>query len=161
VRNGQKGELKTKLLGLPEGASTAFEDSWERNYNLSSDNAFTRNVGNALNLLTHPGFYLAFGETGMRSNGRFRATRKGDRIGILGEVLHQLDSRPSDLEPADDLDFAPGQPGARAARRLEAAGEAKPFALTYRRHQPVAAAVRITPAGDLVLERSPWGDVEP
>jgi hypothetical protein len=157
----EKGELRAKLLGLPEGVPTTFEDDWERSYNLSRENKPSRNVGNALDLLTHPGFYFAFGETGVRSNGRFEATRKGDRIGILGEVLHQLDSRPGDREPADDFDFAPGQPGAGAARRLEAAGEAKPFALSYRRRQPVAAAVRITPSGDLVLERSLWGEIKP
>ena len=157
----KNGEQDTRLLSLPEGVPTDFEDDWKRSYNLSSENPPSRNARNAFDLLTHPGFYFAFGETGVRSDGRFQATRKGDRIAILGDVLHRLDSRPRDREPADDFDFDPGQVGSGPARRLEAAGQAKPFALTSRRRQPVAATVRITPSGGLVLERSLWGRVEP
>jgi hypothetical protein len=109
-----------------------------------------------------PGDYAAIGRSSVRSEGTFRATRKGDRINVTGEVQHRLGMKRRGESTVEDVyDFEAGQPGSFPALTLEEAGKAKRFPMTSEpRRQSVTARVRVQPNGRLVLEDKPaWGPI--
>jgi hypothetical protein len=142
--------LNKLLRDLPDGGSVEFSDHFESPAGL-------------LDLARRPGTYFALGRTGIRSDGDFRARRQGDLITIEGEVLHRLDSRPSEGNDrgliGDSYDFDFPQPGSLEAGFLERSGGARPFEITSERRQPVTARVRIEPGGRLTLDRAVWGSI--
>jgi hypothetical protein len=66
-----------------------------------------------------PGDYAAIGRSSVRSEGTFRATRKGDRINVTGEVQHRLGMKRRGESTVEDVyDFEAGQPGSFPALTL-------------------------------------------
>lgn len=116
-------------------------------------------------LHNRPGDYAAIGQSSLHSDGRVRATRKGDVIMIEGEVAHRLGTKdPNPARPdyyRDPYDFDPGQPGSFPAITLEHAGKAKRFdLLSEPRLQDVTARVRVGADGRLELDGPPaWGPI--
>lgn len=128
-------ELNRKLLGLADGADFSFFDKWDRSVPWS-----------------RPSTYLAFGGTSVTSNGAFSAHRSGDALTIRGTVGHGFGSK-------EVFDFHAFQPGGDEATALEGVGEAKPFHMSYDRHQDVEAELHYQPDGSLTVRRVTWGAV--
>jgi hypothetical protein len=153
------------IRGLKDGASATFKDAWQRSYNLT-DGTLPKRIEDVRELGRSADAYGALGRTGVLSSGEFKAHRRGDSIRILGDVTHELNSRPwqdrhtPPKQPADDFDFQDGQPGSVPARALEAAGGAKPYPMRYTRQQRVDAEVRIGRNGELTLDRATWSPIE-
>lgn len=105
-----------------------------------------------------PSTYLSFGRSGVRSQGDFEATRKGDRLVIQGTVGNTLKSKngKGEFQPFERFDFNAGQIGDRQARALEGSGEANPFDMKYDTQQNVEAELQYEPDGTLTLLRSLW-----
>lgn len=143
-------QLNSLLRNLPDGGSVKFTDDFETSAGL-------------VDLARRPGTYFAFGRTGVRSDGDFTARRKADLFTVEGEVVHRLDSRPSDENKrglvGDPYDFDLPQPGSVTAGVLESWGQARPFEMTSERRQPLSATVRIGRGGQLTVERATWGPI--
>lgn len=138
-----------RLLNLGDGQSERFEDEFNRAY---GDWDFLKQV---LDPETRD-FALAFGNTQLKSNGDFTATRVGDEIHIEGTVAHNW---------SDDYDFHPeryfglGGIMAKDAAILEKHGRAKPFARTSSWPRRVTGKIRIENGvlKDPVFE---WEDID-
>ncbi|HYG85078.1 MAG TPA: hypothetical protein VD978_02365 [Azospirillum sp.] len=122
-------ELNQQILGLRDGESTTFKDRWDDKFGLSQ-----------------PSTYLAFGRSGIHSEGNFEASRSGDHLVIRGRVTNRLGNEEKDTEA---FDFNPFQIGYREGNLLERLDEASPFEMDYRRRQDVEADLR-----------SDWGELE-
>ena len=146
IGNLDNKDAKQAILGLEDGGTVNFQDSWDRNINSFNTYNFSQ-----------PSTYFAFGRSSVRSDGNFTATRNGDSLTISGNVLNRLGDKRNE---AEKFDFNPGQIGSPQARVLERAGMAKPFAMNYRRRQTVEAQARYEPDGTITLLKTLWGNLK-
>lgn len=138
--------LNGRLLGLQDGETYSFKDNWKSGFTFSQ-----------------PSTYMAFGRSGIFSEGDFKAYRRGDRLYIQGTVQNRLGSEAKNKEAdreTEAFDFNPGQIGYRQGQALEDVGEANPFGMDYRTQQSIEAEMQYEPDGNLVLLRSTWGAEE-
>jgi hypothetical protein len=160
----KKAGVREKLMSLRPGQSTDFEDDWDATYSpqnilsnaaegtyslLTGDGAskLKRAYDDLTDTVAYPGTYAAIGSFPVKSRGRFRAERNGDRLTIRGTVDHDL---------SDRFDFDPGQPGDAPGRALEDAGRAAEFPFRYRSRQDVEAEGEYGPGG-ITIRRTTWG----
>jgi hypothetical protein len=132
-----------KLEKLKDGESVLIEDRFAVDYGpgayaLQTMDTSTRD------------YALAFGRLGLKSNGNFTATRRGDEIHIEGIVDHHF---------KDPYDFNPGGPYSSDPNLLERHGKAKSFdrrALWSRR---VTGTIRME-NGRLGDPQFTWQDID-
>lgn len=110
VPEKQSGHAE-KLLRLKDGQSVTFKDNWDVAYKPWNF------AGQALNPDTRD-YAAAFGRLALESEGKFTATRRGERIHLEGIITHRFD---------DPYDFHEGQPYSSEPLLLEKYGRAKPF----------------------------------
>jgi hypothetical protein len=156
--------VNEKLGSLRSGQSTEFEDEWEASYSpkailsnatkgargwlAGGDASKLRNAyDDLIDTIVYPGTYAAIGSFPLRSRGKFRAARNGDKLTISGTVGHDL---------SDRFDFDPGQPGDVPGQALEDAGMAAEFPFRYRSRQEVEAEGEYGPGG-ITIRRTRWG----
>ncbi len=136
-------KLPRDLKTMKDGQSITFWDNWDID---------RKNVPVILDTIGRDrNFALAFGETKVKANGEFKATRHGDRIEITGIVTHDWD---------DKYDFHNIQPGAAEARVLEPAGEAAPFKMGAKWQRKMTATVEIR-NGKLMNPKVTWTEIDP
>ena len=143
---GKRRTYKKILADLKDGKEDTLEsDYWESKYDkrvqlLSGD----------------PDFALAFGDTSLKSEGKFKARREGNLIYIYGSVTHRLD---------DPYDFTKGQSGGDDALTVERDGGAKIYRMKAEWKQNVAGTVTIEDdklnKPRLTNPRFDWTDVDP
>ena len=137
-------DLNEGLKGLKDGDKpVSVKDHWDRVYGPfgSVGNAVTEGLD----------FYLAFGQTNVRSESDITATRVGDKVHFKGTVTHSW---------KDKYDFDPMQSFADGALALQKHRRAKPFDFGATWIQRVEATVDIR-NGELSNPRVQWSDVNP
>lgn len=153
--------LSSKTFGqrtfrdLKDGESLTIKDDWDRTYDLEPRGSgflekLSKPFRDAWALGTNPDTYLRFGRFGVRSNGTFTGTRRGNELFITGYSDNELGPG------GDRLDFNPGQPGHAEARTLERTGEARPFNTFHSNRSKVEAVGQYEPDGSLTVRRSTW-----
>jgi hypothetical protein len=143
---GKSGDkyVNKALLNLKDGQNVIFTDYWDADIGTSP-----------------PPTYLAYGRTGMGSNGRFVAERRGNSLIIKGEIIKRLDNRDKKTKKMIDepFDFNKFQPGSVEAFFLENTGQAHPFNMHHENRQTVEAELTYEPDGKLTLNRVNWGPI--
>ena len=137
--------LGQKLKKLKNGQSIDLEDYWD--FSVRADS-----INPKKNILITDGAdgFFSFGKTNVKSTGRFKATRNGNKIDIKGDVDHDW----SDIYDFDERNILGGAGGVA----LENADRAKSFPFGASWKQEVRGEIHINNKGRLSRPSFEWKD---